>query len=153
MSNNPTYLQDKLITDLKMSHYKEHLMVVKLLERAKPAIADRVYLEAFIRDRRNLHQQRDVLIEKMNDALSSQPGTTKQCRLVGIAGWIGSIIGLLGSFMLAFHNNYSGFGFIAFLLSNFAWFFYAIKTRTWSMLVMQVGYTASSLLGVVKWII
>jgi hypothetical protein len=69
-----------------------------------------------------------------------------------LAGWIGSVLGLVGSLLLALHNDYSGFGFVAFLASNVAWFYHGIKTGTWSMVVMQTGFTATSLLGVANWI-
>jgi len=70
-----------------------------------------------------------------------------------IAGWIGSVLGLIGSLLLALHNDYSGFGFVAFLGSNVAWFYHGIRTGTWSMVIMQIGFTATSLLGVVKWML
>jgi hypothetical protein len=69
-----------------------------------------------------------------------------------LAGWIGSILGLIGSFLLALNVSYSGFGFVAFLGSNIAWFYHGFKTKTWSMVVMQMGFTATSLLGIANWI-
>lgn len=76
----------------------------------------------------------------------------KQRKSIVIAGWIGSALGLAGSLLLALHASYSGLGFVAFLGSNAAWFYHGIKTGTWSMVVMQIGFTATSLLGVVNWL-
>jgi len=73
--------------------------------------------------------------------------------LINYIGWFGSIKGLLGSFLLALNNNYSGWGFIAFLVSNAAWLFYSVQTKTWSMCIMQIGFTLTSILGVYSWIL
>jgi hypothetical protein len=67
-------------------------------------------------------------------------------------GWFGSVTGLLGSLILALNTSFSGWGFVAFLLSNAAWLTYGIKTRTWSMVAMQIGFTATSTLGVWRWL-
>ncbi|QPK61457.1 hypothetical protein IVG45_00070 (plasmid) [Methylomonas sp. LL1] len=67
-------------------------------------------------------------------------------------GWVGSIFGLIGSLLLALHVPYSGYGFLAYLGSNFAWLYHGVKTRTWALVVMQVGFTATSLVGLRNWV-
>lgn len=78
---------------------------------------------------------------------------TKTNRLVNVAGWIGSILGLIGSLLLALNVSFSWFGFLAYLGSNMAWFYHGVATRTWSMVIMQLGFTATSFLGVFNWVI
>lgn len=73
-------------------------------------------------------------------------------RLLVAVGWIGSIFGLIGSLLLALHVPYSGYGFLAYLGSNFAWLYHGVKTRTWALVVMQVGFTATSLVGLRNWV-
>ena len=73
-----------------------------------------------------------------------------------ITQWVarfGSAYGLLGAAVLALNFNYSAFGWVAFLLSNIAWIIYSIRTAQVSLLVMQLGFTATSLLGIYRWII
>jgi hypothetical protein len=70
-----------------------------------------------------------------------------------IIGWFGSITGLIGGLLLALNAPYSGWGFVAFLLSNTAWLSHGIRTKTWSLVAMQVGFTATSLLGVWRWML
>lgn len=72
-------------------------------------------------------------------------------RLLVAVGWVGSIFGLIGSLLLALHVPYSGYGFLAYLGSNFAWLYHGVKTRTWALVVMQVGFTATSLVGLRNW--
>jgi hypothetical protein len=72
--------------------------------------------------------------------------------MLNMIGWLGSITGLLGSLLLALNTSFSGWGFVAFLLSNAAWMTHGIRTKTWSMVVMQLGFTATSLLGVWLWL-
>jgi hypothetical protein len=71
--------------------------------------------------------------------------------LVNVMAWFGSIAGLIGSLLLAVNAEYSGWGFVAFLVSNAAWFYYGVKTKTWSMCVMQIGFTLTSILGIYRW--
>lgn len=73
-------------------------------------------------------------------------------RLLVAVGWIGSALGLAGSLVLALNAPYSGYGFLAYLGSNFAWFYHGVKTRTWALVVMQVGFTATSLVGLRNWV-
>lgn len=71
---------------------------------------------------------------------------------VVFSGWIGAALGVAGSLLLALNLPYSGYGFMFYLGSNAAWIFHGVKTRTWSMVSMSIGYTAISLLGVFKWV-
>ncbi len=73
-------------------------------------------------------------------------------RLLVAVGWVGSIFGLIGSLLLALHVPYSGYGFLAYLGSNFAWLYHGVKTRTWALVVMQVGFTSTSLVGLRNWV-
>lgn len=67
--------------------------------------------------------------------------------------WLGAFSGLAGSALLALNNaNYSGYGFIVFLLSNLCWLFFGVKSKAWGLVSMQVGFTITSLLGVYNWL-
>ncbi|OAH97331.1 hypothetical protein A1353_23175 [Methylomonas methanica] len=72
-------------------------------------------------------------------------------RLVAVVGWIGSALGLAGSLVLALNTSYSGYGFLAYLGSNFA-LYHGVKTRTWALVVMQIGFTVTSVLGLRNWV-
>ncbi|PKD40506.1 hypothetical protein CWO84_10155 [Methylomonas sp. Kb3] len=78
--------------------------------------------------------------------------SSESSRLVVFVGWSGSVLGLLGSLLLALNVPYSGYGFLAYLGSNFAWLYHGVRTRTWSLVFMQAGFTATSLLGMRNWI-
>lgn len=66
--------------------------------------------------------------------------------------WAGCLFGLAGALLLALNNQYSGFGFALFLISNFFWIAYAILIKAKGMFVMQLGFTTTSLVGIYKWI-
>lgn len=68
-----------------------------------------------------------------------------------IVEWSGSATGLMGAALLAANISVSAFGFVAFLVSNLFWIAYAILIRSWGLLVMQVGFTATSVLGLWRW--
>lgn len=67
--------------------------------------------------------------------------------------WSGSTTGLLGAGLLATNSAVSGYGFVAFLVSNLFWIGYATSTRAWGLRAMQVGFTATSLVGIWRWFI
>ena len=66
--------------------------------------------------------------------------------------WSGAITGLLGSALLAANLSISGFGFLVYLASNAFWIGFAVSTRAWGLLAMQAGFTATSLLGIARWL-
>lgn len=61
--------------------------------------------------------------------------------------------GLIGTLLLACNGRFAGFGFVAFLGSNAGWLAFAWSHGHWPMFVQQIGFTASSLIGIYVWII
>lgn len=66
--------------------------------------------------------------------------------------WLGSITGLFGAFLVATHTSFYGYGFLAFFLSNIFWLSFARKQGLSGLLMMQLGFTATSLLGLFRWL-
>lgn len=62
--------------------------------------------------------------------------------------WSGSLLGLLGAFLLATHSSLSRYGWYAFLAANVAMICFALQIQAWGLLLQQVGFTATSLLGI-----
>lgn len=60
----------------------------------------------------------------------------------------GSLFGLIGAFLVASHGAYADFGFIAFLISNVFFVRFAINNSYFAFLLMQIGFTGTSLMGV-----
>ena len=67
--------------------------------------------------------------------------------------WIGSVTGMIGALLLAMNIKYSAFGWVFFTLSNFAWIAFALKSRVKSLLLMQLVFLMTSLLGMSRWLI
>lgn len=65
---------------------------------------------------------------------------------------LGSCSGLLGAALLARNDALSGYGFVAFLVSNACWMIFGLRTSIWGMVVMQIGFTATSVIGIVNWL-
>lgn len=65
--------------------------------------------------------------------------------------WGGSLTGLLGAYLVSSNDHTSRWGQVAFLVSNFLWIGYGVSNEMWSMLVMQVGFTFTSLRGINRW--
>ncbi len=67
--------------------------------------------------------------------------------------WAGTLLGLIGAGLLALNMPNSGYGFIAFLVSNGCWIVWSIRGRAYGMLTMQIGFTVTSITGIVRWIV
>lgn len=67
--------------------------------------------------------------------------------------WAGCALGVLGSFLLATNSRFSGYGFLAFLGSNAMWISYGVMAGAPALIVMQVAFTLTSLLGVYRWLL
>lgn len=65
--------------------------------------------------------------------------------------WGGCATGVLGALLLALNNRYSSWGFVSFLISNFCWIAFGVITKAEGLVVMQIAFTATSLLGLYKW--
>lgn len=66
--------------------------------------------------------------------------------------WLGSLTGLLGAGLLATNSDWSGYGFVAFLLSNACWIAYGRMIQARGLITMQIGFTATSLVGIWQWL-
>lgn len=61
--------------------------------------------------------------------------------------WAGSLLGLLGAFLLATHSRVSRYGWIAFFLANLCMVAFAFGIDRYGLLVQQIGFLVTSLLG------
>lgn len=73
--------------------------------------------------------------------------------IVQLLEWSGCAFGLLGAGLLALNTRLSGWGFVAFLVSNGLWIAFGLLTESPGLIVMQVGFTATSLLGIYRWLL
>lgn len=61
--------------------------------------------------------------------------------------------GVLGTVLLALNGPRAGLGFVAYVASNAGWIWFAWWHGHWAMLVQQLAFTASSLLGIWVWLV
>lgn len=61
--------------------------------------------------------------------------------------WTGSLLGLLGAYLLATHSRVSRYGWLAFLDANSAMLAFALGIERYGLLVQQAGFMATSLIG------
>lgn len=64
--------------------------------------------------------------------------------------WTATVLGLLGAFLLATNSKVSRYGWLAFLVANFAMIGFALQIHANGLLIQQVGFTATSLLGLYR---
>ena len=64
--------------------------------------------------------------------------------------WGGAFAGLLGAGLLASQTRHARWGWLAFLLANLLLISWALRMQAMGLLVQQVGFTATSLLGLYR---
>lgn len=67
-----------------------------------------------------------------------------------ICEWVGALIGLAGAYILAVDRPYSYLGWRYFLAANVAMILFALAGHHWGVLTQQVGFTATSILGIYR---
>ena len=67
--------------------------------------------------------------------------------------WIGTAAGILGAIIVALNVPFSGWGFVAFLVSSLGWLTAALMMRETSLALLQAAFTAINLLGIYRWLI
>lgn len=70
--------------------------------------------------------------------------------LIDTLEWAGSILGLLGACVLATHTRFSRYGWLAFLGANVVMIAFALEIGRYGLLVQQVGFMGTSLLGLYR---
>lgn len=73
-----------------------------------------------------------------------------KAQVVTAMEWVGSIAGLLGAFLLATHTHISRYGWVAFLMANLTMGAFALMIDRHGLLLQQIGFTATSLLGMYR---
>lgn len=66
--------------------------------------------------------------------------------------WAGAFLGLTSAALLSLNVRASRFGWLP-LLSNGAWIAYGDKVGAHGLVVMQIGFTLTSLMGVYRWLV
>ena len=68
--------------------------------------------------------------------------------MIDLCEWTGTATGLLGAFLLATHSRFSRYGWLAFLLANVAMIGFAWQIEKYGLLLQQLGFLATSILGI-----
>jgi hypothetical protein len=66
---------------------------------------------------------------------------------VAVFEWTGALLGLLGAFLLATHSRVSRYGWLAYLGANVAMSAFAAAIGAHGLLLQQLGFTVTTLLG------
>ena len=64
--------------------------------------------------------------------------------------WGGALAGLLGAGLLASQTRHARWGWLAFLLANLLLICWALRMQAMGLLVQQLGFTATSVLGLYR---
>ena len=67
--------------------------------------------------------------------------------------WTGCTLGVAGSIALARNDRYSGWGFVAYLASNAAWFAYGYARDIPALALQHSVFAVVSTFGVWRWLV
>lgn len=67
-----------------------------------------------------------------------------------IAEWTASLTGILGSFLLATHTRASRWGWVAFFIANIAGIIFSLYIERYGILLQQVVFLGTSILGLYR---
>lgn len=67
--------------------------------------------------------------------------------------WLGCVTAAFGSLLLALQTKRSGYGWIAFLISNLFWIAYGLLTGAPGLVTQQIIFTCTSMVGIWRWLI
>lgn len=66
--------------------------------------------------------------------------------------WSGAVLGLIGAFLLALNVRASRFGWLFYLGSNLCWLAFGFATQAFGLVVMSVGFTITTFIGIYRWL-
>ena len=66
---------------------------------------------------------------------------------------LSAALGLLGAILLATKSRYAGLAFVAWFVSNIGWLIFGARNDHWFFFAQQIGFTATSVLGVWNWLV
>lgn len=67
--------------------------------------------------------------------------------------WIGTGAGMAGAATVALNMPFSGWGFVAFLVSSLAWAWVGWQSADRPLWTLQAAFTAINILGVYRWLL
>ena len=70
--------------------------------------------------------------------------------MLDLLEWTGALCGLFGAFLLATNTRISKYGWLAFLMANLALISFSLSIDRYGLLLQQVGFMATSLLGLYR---
>lgn len=79
--------------------------------------------------------------------LNGLAGFIAALSLVDVLEWGGSLVGLLGAFLLATKSRLSRYGWVAFLVANIVMIVFAYAISRHGLLIQQLGFMGTSLYG------
>ncbi len=67
-------------------------------------------------------------------------------------GWFGSIAGILGAAIVASNISISGWGWVVFLISSISWLIVGFKRKDWALFYINLAFTATNTLGIIRYL-
>ena len=67
--------------------------------------------------------------------------------------WIGTALAVVGALAIALNIPYSGWGFVAFLVSSISWSIAGFMMKEPCLVVLQGTFVVINLIGIYRWLI
>jgi hypothetical protein len=83
--------------------------------------------------------------------LNAPKPNARKLPLDSLLEWMGAAFGVTGALLLASNTAWSPWGWVGFLCSNVMLIAFAVRKHFRGLLVMQMVFTTTSLLGIYRW--
>lgn len=67
--------------------------------------------------------------------------------------WIGTTLAVVGALAIALNLPFSGWGFVAFLVSSVSWSIAGLMMKEPSLVVLQGTFVVINVIGIYRWLI
>ena len=73
--------------------------------------------------------------------------------MTSVIEFLSAAFGIFGTILLALNGRRAGWGFVAYLVSNAGWIWFAVAHAHWALLAQQLAFTVSSVVGIWVWLV
>ena len=77
----------------------------------------------------------------------------RDAALLTFLKWLGTALAIIGALAIALNIPYSGWGFVAFLVSSLSWSIAGFMMKEPSLVVLQGTFVVINLIGIYRWLI
>ena len=69
-----------------------------------------------------------------------------------LVGWVGTVMGMIGSMLVALNNGMQDFGYSCFLVGSVAWLYVSIKDKNSAAIIQWIFFLVCNIVGLASYL-